>query len=374
MIKSNQLFSTISSDEQLTLELQAIELADPQDDEVIVKIELAPINPSDMWPMFGLANLSKATLTFNSQEKKLTAPIYPGMINALRTRLDQACPVGNEASGIVVAAGQSDAAQALMGKRVAVLSGSTFAEYTCAPANMCLPHAEQTSAEQACSSFVNPLTALCMVETMRKEGHTALVHTAAASNLGQMLNRICINDGIELVNIVRKQEQVDILRELGAKIVVNSSLDSYQRDLYQAIQSTGATLAFDATGGGNLASDILTAMEAVLTKEVTGLNTYGSPMHKQVYLYGGLDVSPTKLNRAYGMSWGIGGWLLMRTLTSLEPRRVGELYQRVASEIDTTFASHYSAHLSFEQALSPEYIAKYNAKKTGEKYLLDPSL
>ncbi len=374
MTTSKQMFSTVSSEGQLTVEVKEVEVPAPKDHEVIVKIEVAPINPSDMWPMFSLGDLSKAELTYNDETKRLSAPIFPGMTGAVRTRLDQACPVGNEAAGIVVAAGSSDAAQALMGKRVAVLSGATFAEYTCAPAQMCLPHAESTTAQQACSSFVNPLTALSMIETMRKEGHTALVHTAAASNLGQMLNRICISDGVELVNIVRKQEQEEILRDLGAKHIVNSSSETYAADLYKAIQATGATLAFDATGGGELASDILTAMEAVLTKDVTGLNTYGAPQHKQVYLYGGLDISPTSLKRAYGMSWGIGGWLLMRTLSTLEPARVGEMHKRVATEIGTTFASAYTAELSFEEALTPANIHKYNAKKTGEKYLINPSL
>lgn len=374
MTTSQQLFSTVSSDGQLTLELKKVGMPEPKDHEVVVQVELAPINPSDMWPMFSLADLSQAESTFTDDEKKLSAPIFPGMTKAVRTRLDQACPVGNEAAGIVVAAGKSELAQSLMGKRVAVLSGSTFANYTCAAAQMCLPHAQDTTAQQACSSFVNPLTALCMIETMRKEGHTALVHTAAASNLGQMLNRLCIADGIELVNIVRKPEQEEILRALGAKYIVNSSSDSYMKDLYVAIKSTGATLAFDATGGGQLASDILTAMEAVLTAGVTGLNTYGAPEHKQVYLYGGLDISPTILKRAYGMSWGVGGWLLMQTLSALEPSRVADLNKRVATEINTSFASAYTAELSFEQALSVEYIEKYNAKKTGEKYLLNPTL
>ena len=374
MTRSQQLFSTVSSDGELTLALKEVDVPKPKDHEVIVKIELAPINPSDMWPMFGLADLAKAQLTYNDETKQLTAPIFSGMVNHMHTRLDQACPVGNEAAGIVVNAGASDAAQALLGKRVAVLSGATFAQYTCAPAQMCLPHADTTTPEQACSSFVNPLTALCMIETMRKEGHNALVHTAAASNLGQMLNRVCLADEIPLVNIVRKQEQVDILQALGAKHIVNSSSDTYQSDLVSAIAQTGATLAFDATGGGALASDILTAMELVLTKEVSGLNTYGSPQHKQVYLYGGLDVSSTKLNRAYGMSWGVGGWLLMRCLANLEPARVGQLHARVASEINNTFASHYTAQLSFKEALTPSVVAQYNAKKTGEKYLLNPTL
>lgn len=374
MTTSQQLFSTVSSDGQLTLELKDVDVPEPKDHEVVVRVELAPINPSDMWPMFSLADLSQAESTFNDETKRLTAPILPGMTKAVRTRLDQACPVGNEAAGIVVAAGKSDLAQSLMGKRVAVLSGSTFANHTCAAAQMCLPHAQETTAQQACSSFVNPLTALCMIETMRKEGHTALVHTAAASNLGQMLNRLCLADDIELVNIVRKPEQENILRALGAKHIVNSSSETFMQDLYLAIKSTGATLAFDATGGGQLASDILTAMEAVLTEGVTGLNTYGAPEHKQVYLYGGLDVSPTTLKRAYGMSWGVGGWLLMRTLSTLEPSRVAELNQRVATEINTSFASSYTAELSFKQALSLEYVEKYNAKKTGEKYLLNPTL
>jgi len=374
MTISKKLFSTVSSDGQLTVELKSVELPSPKDHEVIVKVELAPINPSDMWPMFSLGDLGNATLSLEENQLKLSAPIFDNMVQQVRTRHDQACEIGNEAAGIVVAAGASDAAQSLMGKRVAVLSGSSFAEYTCAAANMCIAHSELTTAQQAASSFVNPLTALCMIETMRSEGHTALVHTAAASNLGQMLNRICIADGIELVNIVRKQEQVEILEALGAKYIINSSSDTYYKDLYQAIKATGATLAFDATGGGPLASDILSTMEAVLTKDVSGLNTYGAPQHKQVYLYGGLDISPTTLNRSYGMSWGVGGWLLMRTLTLLEPNVVGGLYQRVAAEINTTFASTYTAELSFEQILTPEIINKYNAKKTGEKYLLNPSL
>ena len=374
MTHSKQLFSTVSSDGKLTLELKDVDIPTPSDNEVLVKIEAAPINPSDMWPMFGLADLSKAELTYNDSEKKLVAPIYDGMLPQLKSRLDQTCPVGNEAAGTVISAGKDKAAQALIGQRVAVLSGSTFAEYATIPVHMCLPHAPTTSAKEACSSFVNPLTALCMIETMRNEQHSALIHTAAASNLGQMLNRICINDGIPLVNIVRKPEQVNILKELGAQHIIDSSSKPYKQLLTSAIDQTNATLAFDATGGGKLANDILSAMEAVLTKDVAGLNTYGSLQHKQVYLYGGLDTTPTTLQRNYGMSWGVGGWLLMRTLNSLEPSRALELYHRVASEIKTTFASNYTAELSFKDALTPDVIANYNAKRTGEKYLINPTL
>ena len=372
MTLSQQLFSTITSSGELVLELKQTELPEPGDNEVLVKIEAAPINPSDMWPMFGLADLSKAQLIFNDTERKLTAPIFDGMLARMKTRLDQACPIGNEAAGTVISAGSSNSSQALMGKRVAILSGSTFAQYAIVSNKMCLPHDESTSFQQACSSFVNPLTALCMIETMKNENHKAIVHTAAASNLGQMLNRVCIADDIPLVNIVRKKEQVDILKSLGAQHIVNSTDKPFRQLLTSAIDQTGATLAFDATGGGNLANDILSAMEAVLTKDVKGLNTYGSLQKKQVYLYGGLDISPTSLQRNYGMAWSVGGWLLMNTLNSLEPRRAGELFHRVASEIKTTFESKYTAELSFEDALSPRNIARYNAKKTGEKYLINP--
>ncbi len=374
MQRSNQLFSSISSDGQLEFSLLEVDVPQPKAHEVIVRIEAAPINPSDMWPMFGPANLGEASLEYNDTKKALTAPLFPGMTSRVSSRLDQRLPVGNEGAGTVVAAGDSDAAQALMGKTVAVLSGATYAEYCCVPVQACMMHNEGTTALQAASSFVNPLTALSMVDTMRMEGHTALVHTAAASGLGQMLNKICLQQDVPLVNIVRKQEQVDILEAIGAKTIINSSADSFKQDLLAAIDDTGATLAFDAIGGGDLVSDILTAMERVGSKDAVGFNTYGSPDHKQVYIYGGLDFAPTVLNRAYGMSWGVGGYLLMQFLGKITPERIGELHKQVADEISTTFASHYSDELSFEQAMTPKLVAQYNAKKTGEKFYINPSL
>lgn len=374
MTTSTTLFSTVSSDDTLSLEFKEVEIAQPKDNEVLVKIELAPINPSDMWPMFSIADLSKTKTVFNDKEKKLTAPLHPGLAHVIKSRIDQTLPVGNEGAGIVVAAGQSESAQALLGKRVAVLSGSTYAEYCLAPVHLCIPHADTTSAKQAASSFVNPLTALSMVETMRAEGHTALVHTAAASNVGQMLNRICLADGIKLINIVRSAEQVSILESLGAQYIINTSADNYKKDLFNALKETKATLAFDATGGGKLASEILTLMEAVFSEGVTGLNTYGSKQLKQVYIYGALDQSTTLLNRSYGMNWGVGGWLLMNALGKMGPDRAAELYARVATEIDTTFLSSYTDEISFEEALSPGTIKRYMAKKTGEKFLINPSL
>lgn len=370
MQSSKQLFTLITSDGQLRMSVNDINLPSPKPHEVIVRIEASPINPSDMWPMFGPANLAEAT--FNKDKMQLSAPIYPGMLARVSPRLDQTLPIGNEGAGTVVTAGDSPEAQALMGKTVGILSGATYAEYACVPIQACIVHHQETSAKQAASSFVNPLTALGMVETMRMEGHSALVHTAAASSLGQMLNRICLEQDIPLVNIVRNQTQGDILKKIGAKIICDSSDKDFKQHLLQAIDETGATLAFDAIGGGELVSDILTAMERVGSKGAKGFNTYGSAANKQVYIYGGLDFSPTILNRAYGMTWGIGGWLLMRFLAKLSTERVAQLHKQVADEIHTTFASSFSEELSFEQALTPSIIEKYNAKKTGAKYLINP--
>ncbi|MEO0368549.1 MAG: zinc-binding dehydrogenase [Pseudomonadota bacterium] len=371
MPSGKQVFSNLKSEGQIEMSLQEVEVSNPKPHEVIVEVQCAPINPSDMWPMFGPSDLSKAELS--DDKTSLTAPVHPAMAARFKSRLDQELAVGNEGAGVVVEAGDSPEAQSLLGKTVAILSGSAFANYSKVPLQMVLPHNEGVTAKQAAASFVNPLTALGMVETMRMEGHSALVHTAAASNLGQMLNKICQSDGVDLVNIVRKDEQVAILEGLGAKYIVNSSADTYQKDLYKAIEASGATLAFDATGGGTLASDILTAMEMVGSKDAVGLNTYGSTHSKQVYLYGGLDISPTVLNRAYGMTWGVGGWLLMQFLMKAGPEKAMELRQRVADEINTTFASHFTDEISFEEMLTPEVIANYNAKRTGEKYCLIPN-
>ncbi len=374
MQSSRQLFSNITSNGELEFSLLEVEIPKPKPHEVVVRIEAAPINPSDMWPMFGPADLSAAELELSDSTKRLKAPLFPGMLARMGSRIDQVLPVGNEGAGTVVAAGESDAAQAMLGKTVGVLSGATYADYCKVAVQACIVHHDATTAKQAASSFVNPLTALGMVDTMRMEGHSALVHTAAASGLGQMLNKICLGEDVALVNIVRKQEQVELLKNIGAKQVCDSSSDSFKKDLVAAIDNSGATLAFDAIGGGELASDILSAMERVGSKDAVGFNTYGSPMHKQVYIYGGLDFSPTILNRAYGMSWGIGGWLLMQFLGKAGPERVAELHQRVADEINTTFASHFTDELSFEQAMTPSFVHQYNAKKTGEKFLINPSL
>ena len=287
-------------------------------------------------------------------------------------RIGQSLPVGNEGAGVVVAAGSSDAAQALLGRVVGVAGGEMFAQYRCVDATQCLPLREGTTAAEGASCFVNPMTALGMVETMRMEGHTALVHTAAASNLGQMLNRICLADGIDLVNIVRKPDQEAILRDLGAKFIVNSSAADFMDDLTEALAATGATLAFDAIGGGKLAGQILTGMENVAARSLSAYNRYGSDVFKQVYIYGGLDRGPTTLNRNFGFAWSLGGWLLPNFLQRAGMERMVAMRERVAAEITTTFASHYNREVSLAEALSLTALSVYGKQATGEKFLINP--
>ncbi len=346
-----QMISTVSNDGELQMELIEKSIPEPKADQIIVKVEATPINPSDLGVMFGWSNMTEATSTGNGKDTILTAPVPEHGMRVMKARLGQALPVGNEGAGTVVAAGSDDYAQSLIGKTVAVMGGSMYSQYRTIEAAMALPLKKEHSAKEGASCFVNPLTALSFIETMRMEGHTAIVHTAAASNLGQMLVRICQADGVDLVNIVRKQEQVDILRGLGAKYVVNSSEDSFMADLTDAIHETGATLGFDATGGGQLASNILTAMEGAAARTPGAYSIYGSIKHKQVYLYGGLDVSPTTLSRGYGMAWGVGGWLLPNFLAKAGNEVAMRLRARVANELTTTFASNYTDELSLGEAL-----------------------
>jgi len=293
---------------------------------------------------------------------------------AMAARVGQSMPVGNEGAGVVIATGDSAAAQALMGRTVAVLGGAMYSQYRTVKAEQCLVLPEGTKPAEGASCFVNPLTALSMVETMRLEGHKALVHTAAASNLGQMLLKICQKDGVSLVNIVRKPEQAQLLRSLGAAHVCDASLPTFMEDLTQALVATGATLAFDAIGGGKLAGQILTAMEAALNRTAKEYSRYGSTTHKQVYIYGGLDTGPTEFNRSFGMAWGMGGWLLFPFLQRIGMPAAQALRERVVRELKTTFASHYSKEISLAQALQAAEIRAYGQRATGAKYLINPSL
>jgi NADPH:quinone reductase-like Zn-dependent oxidoreductase len=367
-----QLRSLVKDDNSLELSLVDVETPDPGPDEILVRVEAAPLNPSDLALLFGPADMTTAVASGTPERPLVTADIPEKFMKMVAGRVGESLAVGNEAAGVVIGAGSSDAAQALMGKTVGIIGGEMYGQYRCVNLFMCLELEEGTTAAQGASCFVNPLTALAMVETMRMENHTALVHTAAASNLGQMLNRICIADGVDLVNIVRKAEQEEILRELGAKYIVNSTADSFYEDLTEALVATGATLAFDATGGGRLGSDILSCMEAAAVRSMTEYNRYGSDVYKQLYIYGGLDRSPTTLTRNFGFSWGIGGFLLTPFMQKVGMEKMGEMRARVAAEITTTFASHYTREISLAEALSLEAIAVYGKQATGEKYLIKP--
>jgi len=365
-----QLRSLIRASGELELSLVRVEIPDPAPDEIIVRVEASPINPSDLGLLLGAADMSTARV---SEGPKLTATVPPGLMRAMAGRLDQPMPVGNEGAGTVIAAGSDPAAQALLGKLVAGIGGAMYAQYRTLKAADVLPLPPGASAADGASCFVNPLTALGMVETMRREGHGALVHTAAASNLGQMLNKICLKDGVPLVNIVRSGAQVQILTDIGATHVVDSTSETFLGDLTKALVETGATLAFDAIGGGKLAGQILAAMEAALNQRATAYSRYGSSVHKQVYIYGGLDTSPTILARSYGMAWGLGGWLLTPFLMKIGPAEGQKLRERVAAELKTTFASHYTAEIGLAEALDPAIVAAYNRRATGEKYLINPN-
>ena len=363
-----QLRSIIKSSGELELSLATVDVAAPTGDQILVRVEGSPINPSDLGLLLGAADISTA----KAAGGVVTATVPQHLMRAMAARVDESMPVGNEGAGTVIAAGPDPVAQALVGKMVAILGGAMYAQYrTVKAADALLLPAGATAADGA-SCFVNPLTALSMVEVMRREGHTALVHTAAASNLGQMLNKICLKDGVDLVNIVRSPEQAKILTDIGAKCVVDSSAASFMEDLVEALKVTGATLAFDAIGGGKLASQILSAMEQAANSKPGSYSRYGSTTYKQLYIYGGLSTAPTELVRSYGMSWGIGGWLLTPFLVKIGPVEGQKLRQRVADELKTTFASHYTAEISLAEALKPELIAAYNRKTTGEKYLINP--
>lgn len=367
-----QMLSTVKNTGELSLALTEVDMPTPGPDEVVIKIEATPINPSDLGVMFGWSTMTEASTSGSGKDSALIAPVSPAGMQVMKARVDQPLPVGNEGAGTVVAVGDGELATSLMDKTVAVMGGGMYAEYRCVKANMCLPLLPNHTAKDGASSFINPLTALSMLETMRLEGHTALVHTAAASNLGQMLNRICMADGVELVNIVRKEEQAELLRGMGAKYIINSSSKDFMSELTDAIHATGATLAFDATGGGTLASSILSAMEAAAARTPGAYSIYGSVKHKQVYLYGGLDTSETTLSRGYGMAWGIGGWLLPNFMARVGMKVVMGLQARVAKELTTTFASHYTNEISLEEALNAETVGRYTAKATGEKFLICP--
>ena len=368
-----QLRSLVKKDGILELSLTSIPTPEPSAEEVVVRIDASPINPSDQGLLFGGADMTTAKASGTAASPVITATLPPAALKAMAARVDQSMAVGNEAAGVVVKAGESAAAQALLGKMVAIVGGSMYTQYRCVKAKACLVLPAGTTAAEGAGWFVNPLTALGMVGTMRAEGHKALVHTAAASNLGQMLVKICLKDNVPLVNIVRKAEHVAVLKGIGAVHVCNSSAPTFMDDLTDALAATGATIAFDAVGGGKLAGQILTAMEAAINRTAKEYSRYGSTTHKQVYIYGGLDRGPTEFTRTFGAAWGIGGWLLTPFLQKIGFDATQKLRERVAAEIKTTFASTYTKTVSLAEALTLAEIAVYSKLGTGAKYLVDPN-
>jgi NADPH2:quinone reductase len=368
-----QLRSLVTEDGHLKLLLQEAPVPEPGDDEVVVRIEATPLNPSDQATLISPADVSSGITTGSGADTVYTAQLRAGLENLVKPRVGKPLAMGNEGAGTVIMAGSSKAAQALLGKTVAVMDGALYCQYRKVHISQCIALNEGTTARQGASCFVNPLTALGFVETMRADGCKALIHTAAASNLGQMLNRICLNDGIDLINIVRKPEQVELLKSQGAKYVLNSSDDNFRIELTAAIEATEAYVAFDATGGGNLGSNIISCMERAALKDTKLSGPYGSTTFKQLYIYGGLDQSPTVINRNFGFSWGINGWLLTPFLQKVGTEKTMELRQRVADELTTTFASHYSDEISLVEALQKDIVAAYSKQATGKKYLINPS-
>ena len=366
-----ELRSTGTSGGELRLSLEPVTLDAPGPDEVIVRVQAAPINPSDLGLLLGPADISTMTVGGTADRPTLIFAIPPERMGMMKPRLDQSMPVGNEGAGLVVAAG--DNAKELIGKTVGMLGGAMYAQYRKLAVRDCVVLKDGQTAADGASMFVNPLTALAFVETMRAEGHSAIVHTAAASNLGQMLVKICLADGVPLVNVVRSDAQAAILRDIGAEHIVDSSAADFKDRLTDAIAATGATIAFDAIGGGKQGGHILTAMEAAANRKPGEYSRYGSTTFKQLYIYGGLDMGPTILNRAFGFSWAVGGWLLTPFLQKAGIETALRLRKRVADELTTTFASRYTQTIGLAEALKPEIVEAYNRKATGEKYLIDPS-
>jgi NADPH:quinone reductase len=357
---------------QLELSLELRPMPEPKPHEVLVKVQAAPINPSDLGLMVGGADMTTARASTRDGLPVITAEVPPPGMRAMANRIGDPLTIGNEGCGVVVSAGASPEAQALMGKTVALIGGEIYAEYRCLPAQMCMVLPDGTDPKDGASCFVNPLTSLAFTEVMKAEGHSAIVHAAAASNLGQMLVKICAKDGIPLVNIVRSDAQVALLTGIGATHVLNSEDEGFLSALTDALKETGATIGFDPIGGGKLAGQILGCMETAAVQRMKTYSRYGSDTYKQVYIYGALDVGPTILNRNFGLTWGLGGFLLTPFLMKAGPEVNARMRKRVVDELTTTFKSHYSHEISLVEALDLDVLNAYNAKRTGEKYLIRP--
>lgn len=368
-----QLRSHLKASGELEISLAEVAVPEPGPDDVVIRVEATPINPSDLGLLVGGADMGSAVQSGTRDRPVITAKVPAPAMRAMAARMDQSMPVGNEGAGVVVKAGASPAAQALLGKMVAGLGGEMYSQYRMLNVAQCLPLPDGTSAKDGASCFVNPLTALSFVETMRMQGRTGIVHTAAASNLGQMLVKICQKDNVPLVNIVRSKAQADLLKGLGAKYIVDSSSPNFMEELITALAETKTTLGFDAIGGGPLAGQLLVAMEAAASRNMKEFSRYGSGQETQVYIYGRLDMSHTQVPPGVGFAWNLGGYLLTPFLQKVGPEVRAKMRQRVVDELTTTFASHYTAEISLAQALDLTTLQAYNAKATGEKYLINPA-
>jgi len=368
-----RLKSLLSDDGTLSTRLENFAWPEPADDEVLIKIQAAPINPSDLALLTAAADMSTLSSTTMDGNPGVVAKALPGALGAFKSRIGLDLIAGNEGAGTVVATGASARAKALAGHTVATFGGGMYAEYRIAKVDECIPLPQGMDAEKGASAFVNPMTSLGFVETMKREGHSAIIHTAAASNLGQMLNRICLADDIPLINIVRRSEHVELLKSQGAKTVLNSSSDTFFTELVDAIDAVNATLAFDATGGGELASTVMNAMEAAAARHLEVYNRYGSDRFKQLYIYGRLDPSLLTIRQGMGFAWSIAGWLLTHFLQKAGVETMMRMQQRVVTELETTFASNYTARISLEEMLDPGIMSKYAKMETGQKYLVMPN-
>jgi len=365
-VKARELHSTLTADGNIRLTIDDVDLGDTlSPDEVIVRVDAAPVNPTDTYLLLSMADLSKATQTGGA----IVAPVPPRVLEVFAGRIDKPLTVGSEGAGTIVAAGAGAAAQALVGKTVAT-NGGTFSTHRKVPVASVRELPAGCTAEDGASSFVNPMTALSFVETMRAENHTAIVHTAAASNLGQMLVKICAADNVPLVNIVRRPGAVELPRALGPDDAPHRSSPPVPNDPTDSIAATNATLAFDAIGGGTMVGQLLDAMERVASRSMKTFSHYGSSTLKQVYVYGALDRSPTQFARTFGLTWSIGGYLVMNALRKLGPEAMMRMNRRVMAELTTTFASHYTARISLDQLLDIETLKKCAQTATGEKYLI----
>lgn len=370
-LRSLQIRSKVNDDATIRISLEPVEITEPSGNEVVVRVEAAPVNPSDLGLMLGGVPADTFTPCGDGEMPALCAPIPEGTFARLQNRVGQSLPVGLEGMGTVLAAGPD--ASNLLGKKVSMFGSGIYSQYQKMSADSCLVLPDDVNPESGAAAFANPVTALAMVDTMHREGHTAMVHTAAASNLGQMMVRICKADGIALVNIVRSEEQVRILKDLGAEFVCNSSLPSFTEDLIEAIRETGATLAFDAVGGGDLASQILSAMEKAVNQGNKPYSRYGSDVYKHVYVYGGLDPSPLVLHKDFGLAWGLSGWLVTTVLAKIGPEAADLLKARVLRELDTTFASKFGQSVGLIGLFEPEKLVAAGARSTGGKFLIEPN-